>query len=208
MNPKHLQMMSMDMHRCSAKKPGLTRAAKTVMYLIHFPPLDTHKYIRCRNSMVETDIFIKGSCNLHLPNGPRAGYGIHGPCETWRLRVCRRLLGRQTANRAELVALLTVLRSALSKEMDYVRIVTNSSYVEEGYNDLMQTWADNGWYRTHGGRVKNVRQWRHIKALKEKLENSDLQVRVEWEESCSVGDDGDDEMAIAKQLARKGQAKL
>lgn len=85
-----------------------------------------------------------------------------------------------TNNVAELTAAISALRHALDFDVTVVQIITDSEYVIKGMEGWVDTWAKNNWLKKDGAEVINAKQWRELVALRERLEQRNVDVRFDW----------------------------
>ena len=73
-----------------------------------------------------------------------------------------------TNNRMEMTAILRALEESVKRDIQEVRIFTDSNYVKQGINSWIIKWKQNGWMTSAGAPVKNkelnVVEWRWVKA--------------------------------------------
>ncbi|CAI5445767.1 unnamed protein product [Caenorhabditis angaria] len=117
-----------------------------------------------RTGVVYTD----GACSRNGRSDASAGWGYcwsdsngrinresHGPVE-----------GRQTNNRAELVAIRNALESSHSRNYDRVVVRTDSDLACRTMNDYVHKWDRNGYTTSQGTPVANQDVIRQINGLK------------------------------------------
>jgi ribonuclease HI len=69
----------------------------------------------------------------------------------------------KSSNLLELLAAIKGLE--VLKEVDEIRIVTDSQYVRKGLTEWILNWELNDWMTVNGEKVKNIDQWKKFNAL-------------------------------------------
>ena len=136
----------------------------------------------------QTTVYTDGSC---IGNPGPGGWGvlIHG-----RNGKQKELKGYErdtTNNRMELTAVIKALEWL--KQPRFVRIITDSQYVEKGITQWIEKWKQNNWRSAGKKPVKNQDLWQRLDAL-----NQHHNVSWEWVRAHS-GDVGNERAdAIAR----------
>ena len=74
-----------------------------------------------------------------------------------------------TNNRMEMTAILRALEESVKRDIQEVRIFTDSNYVKQGINSWIIKWKQNGWMTSAGAPVKNKDLWIAIDETRNKL---------------------------------------
>jgi ribonuclease HI len=74
-----------------------------------------------------------------------------------------------TNNRMEMTAILKALEECVKRDIQAVRIFTDSNYVKQGINSWIIKWKQNGWMTSAGAPVKNKDLWIAIDETRNKL---------------------------------------
>ena len=74
-----------------------------------------------------------------------------------------------TNNRMEMTAILRALEESVKRDIQEVRIFTDSNYVKQGINSWIIKWKQNGWMTSAGAPVKNKDLWIAIDEMRNKL---------------------------------------
>ncbi|PSR94444.1 ribonuclease H-like domain-containing protein [Coniella lustricola] len=133
-------------------------------------------------------IFTDGACLNNGQENPRAGWAfVTGPCRKTdpphlgdaQETVSGRLensgsygdAGKQTSNRAELRAVIAVLKYRYwpNDSLETMVIATDSTYVVDGATRWVRGWLRNGWKTRAGQEVKNKDLWECLLGLLEDL---------------------------------------
>ena len=84
-------------------------------------------------------------------------------------------------NLAEIEALKTAL--LLSLELEDVKdvfIMSDSSYVVDGYNKNMPKWIQSGWKKSDGNPPSHSEKWKELNDIKQRLADKEIKVKVTW----------------------------
>lgn len=110
-------------------------------------------------------VYTDGSCVDNGKPGARAGYGVwfaDGDAHN----VSARLHGKQTNQRAELMAAIVALEQCRKKRPDArVRMLTDSIYVATGMRSWILAWRKNGYRNAKGKPVDNADLFKRLDAL-------------------------------------------
>ena len=107
------------------------------------------------------ELYTDGSC---LGNPGRGGWAAISK----DFKIC----GAQpnsTNNRMEMTAILKALEECVKRDIQEVRIFTDSNYVKQGINSWIIKWKQNGWMTSAGAPVKNKDLWIAIDETRNKL---------------------------------------
>ena len=107
------------------------------------------------------ELYTDGSC---LGNPGRGGWAAISK----DFKIC----GAQpnsTNNRMEMTAILRALEESVKRDIQEVRIFTDSNYVKQGINSWIIKWKQNGWMTSTGAPVKNKDLWIAIDETRKKL---------------------------------------
>jgi ribonuclease HI len=112
------------------------------------------------------EIYTDGSC---LGNPGRGGWGVVS--DNFKLSAGQ---PNTTNNQMEMTAILKALEECSKRDIQEVRIFTDSNYVKNGINVWIINWKKNGWKTSTGTPVKNKELWMAIDEVRNKLR------LVEW----------------------------
>lgn len=118
------------------------------------------------------EIYTDGGCTGNPGPGGWAAVIIapdHEPCE---------ISGGETSttnNRMELTAVINALDMVSRKfpRRRFIRMISDSQYVQRGFNEWMGKWIARGWKTAAGKPVKNRDLWM-------KLERTGRELRIDW----------------------------
>ena len=105
-----------------------------------------------------------------------------------------------TNNRMEMTAILRALEESVKRDIQEVRIFTDSNYVKQGINSWIIKWKQNGWMTSAGAPVKNKDLWIAIDETRKKLNV------VEWR--WVKAHNGDPRNEEADKLARESATNI
>jgi len=92
-------------------------------------------------------IYVDGACtNNQNPNIARAGYGVYWPNQS-HLNISERLSGRQTNQRAEIMAAVKGINQAAQLGYDQVTVKLDSQYVKGAAEEWIPRWERENWVR-------------------------------------------------------------
>ena len=112
------------------------------------------------------EIYTDGSC---LGNPGSGGWGVVS--DNFKLTAGQ---DDTTNNQMEMTAILRALEECLHRNIQEVRIYTDSNYVKQGIMVWIVNWKRNGWKTAAGTAVKNKELWMKIDEARKKLKI------VEW----------------------------
>mgnify|MGYP001324562542 FL=1 len=107
------------------------------------------------------EIYTDGSC---LGNPGRGGWGVVS--DNFKLSAGQ---PNTTNNQMEMTAILKALEECSKRDIQEVRIFTDSNYVKNGINVWIINWKKNGWRTSTGTPVKNKELWMAIDEARNKL---------------------------------------
>jgi ribonuclease HI len=107
------------------------------------------------------EIYTDGSC---LGNPGRGGWGVVS--DNFKLSSGQ---PNTTNNQMEMTAILKALEECSKRDIQEVRIFTDSNYVKNGINVWIINWKKNGWRTSTGTPVKNKELWMAIDEARNKL---------------------------------------
>tara|TARA_B110000459_G_scaffold50249_1_gene56141 strand:+ start:1614 stop:2042 length:429 start_codon:yes stop_codon:yes gene_type:complete len=107
------------------------------------------------------EIYTDGSC---LGNPGRGGWGVVS--DNFKLSAGQ---SNTTNNQMEMTAILKALEECSKRDIQEVRIFTDSNYVKNGINVWIINWKKNGWRTSTGTPVKNKELWMAIDEARNKL---------------------------------------
>ena len=105
-----------------------------------------------------------------------------------------------TNNRMEMTAILQALEECVKRDIQEVRIFTDSNYVKQGINSWIIKWKQNGWMTSAGAPVKNKDLWIAVDETRKKLKV------VEWR--WVKAHNGDPRNEEADKLARESAKNI
>lgn len=105
-------------------------------------PRENMDFMRDRHGRV--DVYIDGSCIGNGRRGASAGYGVWFG-DNHALNTSKPVPGRQTNNRAEILAAIEAINLAKSAGITRLNLITDSKFLIQSYYDWMPTWKHNGW---------------------------------------------------------------
>jgi|TARA_B110000305_G_scaffold85905_1_gene96744 ribonuclease HI len=138
------------------------------------------------------DVYTDGSC---LGNPGRGGWGVVS--DDFKLTDKQ---PNTTNNQMEMTAILKALEECSKRDIQEVRIFTDSNYVKNGINVWIINWKKNGWKTAAGTPVKNKELWIAIDEARNKLKY------VEWK--WVKAHNGDPKNEEVDNLARESANKL
>ncbi|XP_023680590.1 ribonuclease H1 isoform X1 [Paramormyrops kingsleyae] len=143
-------------------------------------------------------VYTDGCCSCNGKQGARAGIGVYwGPDH--HLNVSDRLQGRQTNQRAELLAACRALEQAKDLKIKKLVLYTDSMFTINGVTCWVKKWKQNGWRLKNGGLVTHRDEF-------EKLDKLNAEIEVIWLHIPGhAGYKGNEE---ADRLSREGASKL
>ncbi|XP_042359993.1 ribonuclease H1 [Plectropomus leopardus] len=142
-------------------------------------------------------VYTDGCCSANGQKGAKAGIGVYWGHDH-PLNVAERLQGRQTNQRAEILAACRALEQAKEKNIKKLVLYTDSMFTINGVNNWVKKWKLNGWQLKSGGAVINKDEFMKLDKLNAELE-------VVWMHIPGhAGYKGNEE---ADKLSREGAAK-
>lgn len=125
-------------------------------------------------------VHVDGSCIL-THYGPSCGYSAHIAQHPTYITLAEPLPGsQQTANTAEVHALLAALELVSALRPVRAAVLTDSEYVAKSYNAWMDNWHSWGWRKSGGGDVPNVDAWKKVFYLRPRLVERGVVLYVRW----------------------------
>uniref|UniRef100_UPI00398F4FDD ribonuclease H1 isoform X2 n=1 Tax=Pristiophorus japonicus TaxID=55135 RepID=UPI00398F4FDD len=117
-------------------------------------------------------VYTDGCCHGNGQNRARAGIGVYwGPGHS--LNLSERLSGRQTNQRAEIVAACRAIEQAKELNIEKLVIFTDSMFTINGITKWIKSWKSNGWKPSSGGSVINKEDF-------ERLDKLTSGINIEW----------------------------
>jgi len=145
----------------------------------------------------EDVVYTDGACAGNGQHGSVAGIGVWwGPIDTRNLS--ERCPGRQTNNRAELIAIIRALETSPITSMPLV-IKSDSEYAIKCFTDWLPGWRRRNFTTSKGTPVKNVELIMYMDALFSVRGRSGQQVRLEHVRGHAgeEGNEGADALAVS-----------
>lgn len=147
-------------------------------------------------------VFTDGACiNNGRPNS-RAGYGVFFG-EGSPLNISKPLPGKPTNQRAEMMAVLIAIRTALKHGLvsrgGILEIRTDSQYTKNGVDKWVDGWKKKNWKTAAGTDVKNKDLWIALDAAKLELLESGVMFHLVWVKghAGNPGNEAADQLAVA-----------
>ncbi len=114
---------------------------------------------------------------------------------------------KTTNNRMEMTALGKAL-AHLQKQKAEIKVFTDSSYVVNGLKQWCANWSKNGWKKSDGSEVENVKYWQRLFVLyKERIESGQSVELVQIESHAGIaGNERCDEIAV--EFSKGGEPDL
>ncbi|XP_059837969.1 ribonuclease H1 [Hypanus sabinus] len=117
-------------------------------------------------------VYTDGCCTSNGKKQSRAGIGVYwGPGHS--LNLSERLSGRQTNQRAEIVAACRAIEQAKELNIEKLVIFTDSMFTINGITKWIKSWKSNGWKLSSGGSVINKQDFKRL----DKLTSG---INIEW----------------------------
>ena len=133
------------------------------------------------------DIYTDGSS---LGNPGPSGWGVVS--DSFKLSAGQ---PNSTNNRMEMTAILRALEECVKRDIQEVRIFTDSNYVKQGINSWIVNWKKNGLKSSTGAPVKNKDLWIQLDEVRKRLKV------IEWR--WVKAHNGDPKNEEADKLARE-----
>ncbi|XP_039604776.1 ribonuclease H1 [Polypterus senegalus] len=142
-------------------------------------------------------VYTDGCCSSNGYKMARAGIGVYwGPDHP--KNVAERLTGRQTNQRAEILAACRAIEQAKSMDITKIVLYTDSMFTINGITKWIKKWKTNGWKLNSGGSVTNKDDF-------QKLDKATEGMQITWIHIPGhAGYQGNEE---ADRLAREGATK-
>ncbi|GCC30631.1 hypothetical protein chiPu_0009083 [Chiloscyllium punctatum] len=142
-------------------------------------------------------VYTDGCCSSNGRKRAQAGIGVYwGPGHS--LNLSERLAGRQTNQRAEIVAACRAIEQAKELNIEKLVIFTDSMFTINGITKWIKSWKCNGWKLSTGGSVINKEDF-------ERLDKLTSGINVEW--MHVPGHAGFSGNEAADSLAKEGASK-
>lgn len=131
-------------------------------------------------------IKVDGACPGNGTHYARAGLGVYfGPNS--RYNHCERLDGRQTNQRAEILAAYRALQLCQTAReydghdwMDHIVLVSDSEYVVKSMTVWIHKWVQNGWRNAQGYDLTNKEELQDLDELIDELDGEGVKVEF-WQ---------------------------
>ncbi|GBO41510.1 Ribonuclease H1 [Araneus ventricosus] len=117
-------------------------------------------------------VFIDGASSGNGQETAQAGIGVYWGAGN-KLNTSLRLTGRQTNNRAEILAAVHALRQAKELGVNNIRVCTDSQFLINGITKWIDNWKGNNWNTSTGKPVVNKEEFMA-------LENACQGINVDW----------------------------
>ena len=158
------------------------------------------KYGKIDGEIKNISVFTDGACANNGKPGAKAGIGVYFGVEDPR-NVSRKIDGRQTNNRAELLAIMEVFK-ILNEEINSgvtVTIYTDSKYSINVLTSWAENWEKNDWKKRNKSQILNLKLLKRL-LLSKKFRNIELKY---VEAHTCKGDELSIGNACADNLARQ-----
>ncbi|KZV97372.1 ribonuclease H-like protein [Exidia glandulosa HHB12029] len=123
-------------------------------------------------------LYTDGACTFNGDPDARAGVGVWFG-EDDKRNICERCPGKQTNNRAELVALIRALETADDVVLP-ILLKTDSAYCVRCVREWSKEWARNNWRKRDRTIVRNHRLIRYLLELLNFRHLLGQRVRLQW----------------------------
>ncbi|KAK0500693.1 ribonuclease H-like domain-containing protein [Armillaria luteobubalina] len=128
----------------------------------------------------EITVFSDGACKGNGKTGAVAGVGVWwGHAVLQRRNLAERCPGKQTNNRAELIAIVRVLEQSQT-ETNPLRIKTDSKYSINCVTQWLQKWAVNDFQTAKGTMVENAPLIKYLARLLERSDRLGRKISLEY----------------------------
>ncbi|XP_078397803.1 ribonuclease H1 isoform X2 [Cetorhinus maximus] len=142
-------------------------------------------------------VYTDGCCSGNGRKRAQAGIGVYwGPGHS--LNLSERLPGRQTNQRAEIIAACRAIEQAKELNVEKLVIFTDSMFTINGITKWIKSWKSNGWKLSSGGSVINKEDF-------ERLDKLTSGINIEW--MHVPGHAGFTGNEAADSLAKEGASK-
>ena len=121
-------------------------------------------------------VYCDGCCYNNGKEYARAGIGVYWS-QPELPDISERLSGKQTNQRAELVAACRSLESALDHKLKAIEVRTDSCYTINAVSNWISKWKRNGWKTAIGEDVKNKEDIIRLDRLNSQLDVKWIHVR-------------------------------
>jgi ribonuclease HI len=142
-------------------------------------------------------VYADGCCYGNGRVGAKAGMGVYWD-DHHPHNMSRKLTGKQTNQRAELVSSCLAIESAMVQGHDKIELRTDSNYTIRVATKWTDKWEQNGWKTSEGGDVLNKDDIMRLRDLTKKVDVTWTHVR---------GHQGIHGNEMADQLAKLGASK-
>lgn len=116
-------------------------------------------------------VYTDGCCTMNGKHGACAGIGVYWGDDS-PLNLSEKLHGRQTNQRAEIVAACRALEQAHSMKLEKLALYTDSKFTINGITKWVKNWKKKGWVLSTGGPVVNKEDFERLDKLNEGIEVS------------------------------------
>lgn len=114
-------------------------------------------------------VYTDGACTANGRSSARAGIGVFW-ANDHPDNVSRKLVGKQTNNRAEIEAAIVAIQIALKNNYKTLDIHTDSDFMINSMTKWIKKWKRNGWKLSTGGPVKNQSDWKRFDFYQSQLD--------------------------------------
>uniref|UniRef100_S4RD12 Ribonuclease H1 n=1 Tax=Petromyzon marinus TaxID=7757 RepID=S4RD12_PETMA len=116
-------------------------------------------------------VYTDGCCTMNGKHGACAGIGVYWGDDS-PLNLSEKLQGRQTNQRAEIIAACRALEQAHSMKLEKLVLYTDSKFTINGITKWVKNWKKKGWVLSTGGPVVNKEDFERLDKLNEGIEVS------------------------------------
>ncbi|XP_041044401.1 ribonuclease H1 [Carcharodon carcharias] len=183
----------------SGEKHSLSPDADDKPFVKHFKSEKSfsdleHKFTYMGDAVA---VYTDGCCSSNGRKGAQAGIGVYwGPAHS--LNLSERLPGRQTNQRAEIIAACRAIEQAKELNIEKLVVFTDSMFTINGITKWIKSWKSNGWKLSSGGSVINKEDF-------ERLDKLTSGINIEW--MHVPGHAGFPGNEAADSLAKEGASK-
>ncbi|ESO05691.1 hypothetical protein HELRODRAFT_156844 [Helobdella robusta] len=143
-------------------------------------------------------VYTDGCCHNNGKCNARAGLGVFWGTSDHEDNVSERLVGRQTNNRAEIMAVVRAIKIAKKRDYKSLEIRTDSEFLINCITKWMDKWKSNRWMLSKGKPVVNREELEELDVVSQGIQIHYVHVR---------GHQGEEGNEQADRLANEGARK-
>lgn len=144
-------------------------------------------------------IFTDGACLRNGQAGAIAGIGVYSPHDE-RNNISSLIDGRQTNQRAEIIAAYRGIKRARDLQYNSVLVKVDSKYVKNAYESWIARWMQQDWNDTNGKPVSNREEFEMLYKLSKEIE-----IEFEWVPSKMNAADEMAKKVVAQEQLRRAE---